>query len=366
MPKHTPFYDFHVGAGAKLVEYAGWEMPLLYRGIVQEHQHTRTHGSLFDVSHMGRLRFSGKNVVAFLNKVLTRNVSNQNIGVSRYSLVCNESGGVLDDVIVSRDESDWLMVCNASNRAKLVDHFRAVMSSMEVNLDDQTEKTAMVAVQGPMVIERLANVLPVDVKAMKRYTFETAEVMFMRLAVFRGGYTGEDGIEVILPAKAAAMAMKMLGKGLTKTDATIAPAGLGARDTLRLEAGMPLYGHELSENIDPLSAGLAWAVDLNKEFIGSAALRAISQTGPKRKLVGLELEGRRIARQGTKITHQGTEIGEVTSGTFAPTLERSIAMAYVDVAYAVDGVEGAIYSIELSGSATTAKLVPLPFYKREK
>jgi aminomethyltransferase len=382
----TPFYDFHVSAGAKMVDFAGWEMPLLYRGISVEHQHTRTHGSLFDVSHMGRLRCAGKDVAAFLDKVLTRSVASQNVGVSRYSLVCNERGGVMDDVIVSRDERDWLIVCNAANRTKLLDHFRPIASAMNVTIDDQTERTAMVAVQGPMVIDRLANVLPVDVKSMKRYTFETVEVMFMRLTVFRGGYTGEDGVEIILPAKAAALGIKMLGKNLAKPDATIAPAGLGARDTLRLEAGLPLYGHELTESIDPISAGLAWAIDLNKDFLGASALRRIAQKGPAQKLIGLELDGRRIARQGAQIMHKtadnpdgfsssmpsassavknsvGKEIGQVTSGTLAPTLDRSIAMAYVDAAYAI---VGATYSVDLSGCPTDARVVKLPFYTREK
>jgi aminomethyltransferase len=358
----TPFYDFHLSAGAKMVEFAGWEMPLFYRGISQEHLHTRSSGSLFDISHMGRIRFAGADVVAFLDKVLTRNVAAQNVGVSRYSLVCGDSGGVLDDVIVSRDTKDWIVVCNASNRLKLLEHFKSAAIGMEVTIDDQTERTGMIAIQGPKVLDRLAEVLPVDVKGMKRYTFETANVMFISLTIFRSGYTGEDGVEIILPAKAAAMAMKMLGKGLTKPDATLQPAGLGARDTLRLEAGMPLYGHELTEAIDPLSAGLDWAVDLKKQFIGSPALGEIARTGVKRKLIGLELDSRRIARQGTSLSLDGKTVGEVTSGTFSPTLQKSIAMAYVDADAAI---EGNSLTADLCGSATAAKVVKLPFYKRK-
>jgi aminomethyltransferase len=357
----TPFYEFHMTAGAKMVEYAGWEMPLYYRGIVPEHLHTRASGSLFDISHMGRIRFSGGDVVTFLDRVLTRNISSQNVGVCRYSLVCNDSGGVLDDVIVSRDRKDWIVVCNASNRLKLLDHFKQLSAGMDVAIDDQTERTGMIAVQGPKVLDRLAEVLPVDVKTMKRYTFESASVMFINLMIFRSGYTGEDGVEIILPAKAAAMAMKMLGKGLTKADATLQPAGLGARDTLRLEAGMPLYGHELSETINPLSAGLSWAVDLNKDFIGAGALRDVSTTGAKRKLVGLELEGPRIARQGTAILQNGNPVGEVSSGTFSPTLQKSIAMAFVDVACLGEGTN---LSADIGGTPVAIKIVPLPFYKR--
>jgi aminomethyltransferase len=363
MLKHTPFYDFHVKAGARMVDYAGWEMPLLYKGIVEEHLHTRNRGSFFDVSHMGRLRFSGKEAAAFLDKVLTRNVAKQQVGQCRYSLVCNEAGGVLDDVIVSRDEEDWLVVCNAANREKLVGHFNAVAQSsgLKVKIDDQTEKTGMVAIQGPAVIEKVAAILPVNVRQMKRYSFETAEAMFMKFTVCRSGYTGEDGIELILPARSAGMAMKMLGGSLTKPDATLRPAGLGARDTLRLEAGMPLYGHELDEATDPLSASLGWAVDLEKEFIGVEKLRQVAASGPARKLVGLALEGRRIARQGTAILLGEKTVGQVSSGTFSPTLQRSIAMAYVDRDGAAEGTE---LRADLKSELVGARIVPLPFYKR--
>src|SRR2546423_6602285 len=294
MLKRTPFYDFHVQTGAKLVDFAGWEMPILYRSIVDEHQQTRDSGSIFDVSHMGRIHFSGKDAATFLNKVLTRNIADQKVGQSRYSLVCNDAGGVMDDVIVSKDVKNWILVCNASNREKLLKHFTKARHDLDLDFDmaDNTESTAMVALQGPRVLDRIAGVLPVDVKSLKRYQFESGTYMGMlKFTIFRSGYTGEDGVEVIIPAKIAGMAMKLIAGKTDKPDATIKPAGLGARDTLRLEAGMPLYGHELSETMDPLSAGLGWAVDLNKDFIGVQKLREIQQTGPKRKLVGLELEG---------------------------------------------------------------------------
>jgi len=363
MLKRTPFYDFHVAAGGKLVDYAGWEMPLLYRGIVDEHEQTRKSGSIFDVSHMGRLHFSGKDAQAFLSRVVTRNIADQKVGQSRYSLVCNEAGGVLDDVIVSRDMKNWLMVCNASNREKLVKHFNETRRTggLDFDMSDQTESTAMIALQGPKVIDRVTSILPVDVKSMKRYRFETSSFMLVKFTVFRSGYTGEDGVEIILPAKMASMAMKALASGIDKPDATVKPAGLGARDTLRLEAGMPLYGHELSESIDPLSAGLGWAVDLTKDFIGVEPLREIAKTGPKRSLVGLELEGRRIARQGTPVIVDGKTVGAVSSGTFGPTVQKSIAMAFVDSALTA---EGTMLSVELKGTMNPAKVVKLPFYKR--
>ncbi|HZL35638.1 MAG TPA: glycine cleavage system aminomethyltransferase GcvT [Tepidisphaeraceae bacterium] len=365
MLKRTPFYDYHVSMGGKLVDFAGWEMPILYRGIVDEHEQTRNSGSIFDVSHMGRLHFTGKDAAAFLSRAVTRNIADQKVGQSRYSLVCNEAGGVMDDVIVSRDQKHWIMVCNASNREKLVNHFGQVRrdSGLDLDMSDQTEATAMVALQGPKVLDRVSSVLPVDVKGLKRYNFESSSFMLVKFTVFRSGYTGEDGVEIIIPAKMAGMAMKAIGGSTDKPDAVIKPAGLGARDTLRLEAGMPLYGHELTETIDPLSAGLGWAVDLGKEFIGAAALREIAKTGPKRKLVGLELEGRRIARQGTPVMADGQIVGEVTSGTFGPTVQKSIAMAYVDANHAAEGTQVAV---DLKGAMNPAKVVKTPFYRRAK
>jgi len=364
MLKHTPFHDFHVSAGAKMVDFAGWEMPILYRGIVDEHEQTRKSGSLFDVSHMGRLYFTGKDVVPFLNKVLTRNVTEQRIGQSRYSLVCNEAGGVLDDVIISKDQKNWILVVNASNREKIVNHFNAVLKStgFDVQMVDNTESTGMVAIQGPKVIDRMAELLPIELKSMKRYTFESSSFMLIKFTCFRSGYTGEDGIELILPAKMASMAIKLVGNK-DHPGSTIRPAGLGARDTLRLEAGMPLYGHELTESVDPLAAGLNFAVDLNKDFIGAGPLREIAAAGPKRKLVGLELEGKRIARQGTPIKLGDATVGEVTSGTLSPTLGKSIAMAFVDAAHSAVGTA---LSADLKGTPVPAKVVKLPFYKRSK
>ncbi len=305
MLKRRPFHEFHVAANARLVDFAGWEMPIIYRSINDEHEQTRKSGSLFDVSHMGRLRFSGPDAAKFLDLILTRNIQTQKFGQCRYSLVCNEAGGV---------------------------------------------------------IEKIADVLPVDVRSLKRYHFISEELMMTPFTVYRSGYTGEDGVEVVIPARAATMAVKLLTGSLDKPNADIKPAGLGARDTLRLEAGMPLYGHELGEQGDPISAGLGWAVDLTKTFIGSDALKAVAEAGPKRKLVGLELEGRRIGRQGAPVVDEaGKPIGEVTSGTFSPTLQKSIAMAYVDTD---KSAVGTALAVDLKGTANAAKVVPLPFYKR--
>jgi len=279
--------------------------------------------------------------------------------------VCNESGGILDDIIVSRDQKNWMMVCNASNRTKLVKYFGEFRrgNSLDFDMVDNTEATGMLALQGPNVIERLNQDLPTDLRAIKRYHFENVNAVFFKVVIFRSGYTGEDGVEVVLPAKMAPMAIKMLAGASTKADATIKPAGLGARDTLRLEAAMPLYGHELGETLDPLSAGLGWAVDLSKDFVGAVPLREIQQRGPKRKLVGLELEGKRIARQGTAVKIDEAIVGEVTSGTLSPTLQKSIAMAYVDANHASEETQ---LMVDLKGTLNAAKIVKLPFYKRAK
>jgi aminomethyltransferase len=364
MLKRTPFYDFHNKAGGKLVDFAGWEMPILYKSIVDEHNYTRASGGLFDVSHMGRLHFKGKDALKFLDLVCTRDFSKCDIGQARYSLVCNEQGGVMDDAIVGRDTKNWIMVCNASNREKLVAHFRKLRSDRDLDLDmnDQTESTAMVALQGPKVIEKLTGALGDEVAQLKRYHFYSSSLFMIGYTIFRTGYTGEDGVEMIFSARAAGMVISKLAGRFDRDEATIKPAGLGARDTLRLEAGMPLYGHELGEHIDPISAQLGWAVNFEKEFIGVDALRTIKEAGPAKKLVGLVLDGKRIARQGADVKDAaGNTIGTVTSGTFGPTVQKSIAMAYVDSASAEVGTS---VGVDLRGEITAATVTKLPFYKR--
>ncbi len=362
--KHTPFFDYHVQHQGRMVDFAGWEMPLLYKqtGIIAEHEHTRTAASIFDVSHMGRLKFTGKDATAFLQKIATRNIEKGEVGQSMYSLVCNEKGGILDDVIISRFENHWFMVCNASNREKLLGWFAQKSAGLNVKIDDETFSTAMVAIQGPKVISMLDDLLPSPASDLKRYHFEVQRyMMVISFTVFRSGYTGEDGVEIILPNAVAGMGVKLLaGDG----DASIIkPAGLGARDTLRMESGMPLYGHELSEEIDPISAGLGWAVDLGKDFIGVEALRAIQQAGPAKKLVGLFIEGPRAGRQHMTLHHNGKQVGEITSGAMSPTLKRCIAMAYVDSDVAAPGTQ---LLLDLRGAQTPVTVTTIPFYKKKK
>ncbi|HVX84219.1 MAG TPA: glycine cleavage system aminomethyltransferase GcvT [Phycisphaerae bacterium] len=369
----TPFYDFHIKSGARMVAYAGWEMPLLYRGIIDEHLHTRTAASIFDVSHMGRLKFTGKGAEEFLQRVCTRNLAKAAVGQSMYSLVCKEDGGILDDVIVSRFDNGgghWLLVCNAANREKLLAWFDQNKGQTAFSIEDETLKTAMVAIQGPKAVGLLDEVLPEPVSDLKRYHFQVMRYMLMiQFTVFRSGYTGEDGAEIICGTTAASLAMNYLLKS-DGEHALLKPAGLGARDTLRLEAGMPLYGHELTEETDPLSAGLDWAVDLQKDFVGADALRRKHdiiqrRSGPFDKLVGLILDGARSARQGMAVTQPagGARIGTITSGAYSPTLKNPIAMAYIrsEEAEIGDKVE-----VQLSSGFAPATITPLPFYKRPK
>ncbi len=365
---HTPFYKMHLEHGATMVEYAGWEMPIRYHSIIEEHKQVRTSGGFFDVSHMGRLRFTGRHARKFLDHVCTRQIMGMEKGQCRYSLVCNERGGCRDDVLVyCMDEDEYLMVCNAANRRKLLEHFAAVKGDMVFQLKDETEKTAMAAIQGPKVMDLVAK-FSKEIPTLKRYRFAKKNLLLFHLIVSRTGYTGEDGIEVIMDATMARQAVKLILKDLDGPDAVVKPIGLGARDSLRLEAGMPLYGHEIEEHLDPISAGLNFAVKLDKgaddervgRFIGQDALQKIAKEGPRQRLVGLKLDTRRSARQNMPVKDGDAQVGFVTSGCISPTLDASIAMAYVATGKHDVGTK---LSVDLGKQVVPAEVVPLPFYK---
>ncbi len=371
----TPLHQYHLDHGARMVEYAGWEMPISYGSSIQaEHEQVRTSGGLFDVSHMGRVAITGRHARRLLERICSRRISDMQPGQCRYSLVCNEAGGVRDDVLVYRREADdFLVVVNASNRAKLLEHFEQVRVAQDwaARIEDQTLKTAMVAIQGPKVMDLIAKVSS-EIPGLKRYRFTTKNLLVMKLIVSRTGYTGEDGVEVILPANSVGMALKLLVKeGDNGAQGAIRPAGLGARDTLRLEAGMPLYGHELGEEICALSCGVDFAISMDKDedengeaFVGMEALRRVQgEGGPKRRIVGLDVDGKRTARQGMAVRSGSDEVGVVTSGCASPTLGRSIAMALVDAGAAADG---AALEIDAGRATMSARVRPLPFYKAPK
>lgn len=346
-----------------MVDFAGWSMPVMYRGIIEEHTHTREQCSMFDVSHMGRLKLRGPDARPLLQWLCTRNLDGMEPGVCRYTHMCKEDGGILDDMIVSRFDDDWGVVCNASNREKITAWVRKQAEARQVELTDETFETAMIAIQGPKAVERAQALIPIDLSEVGRYRFKAGTYMMTQYAIYRSGYTGEDGYEVVVPAELANLLAGQLLAAASDPEAVIKPAGLGARDTLRLEAGMPLYGHELHEHVDPLTAGQNWCVDLEKDFVGAEPMRALKASGLKRALVGLELEGRRTARQHCAVRNGDTTVGEITSGCLSPTLGKSIAMAFVEAEYAKPGTGVAV---DVSGKPTPAVVVKLPFYKRPK
>ncbi|MEM1331688.1 MAG: glycine cleavage system aminomethyltransferase GcvT [Planctomycetota bacterium] len=370
--KHTPLHKFHAEHGGKMVDFAGWSMPMSYTGIIDEHKQVRSSGGVFDVSHMGRLKLQGRHARKLLELACSRRISDMQHGQCRYSLMLNESGGVKDDVIVYRlDDDEFMVVVNASNREKIVSHLNALIEEKGFNLklDDQTESTAMVALQGPRVMEMVSQVSK-EVPTLKKYRFVVKNLLVVKLIVSRTGYTGEDGVEVILPSGATGMALKLLMKDVdpAQADALMKPAGLGARDSLRLEAGMPLYGNELGEDINALSCGVDFAISLDKHsedegeaFVGQRALLETQESGgPAQRVVGLLIDGPRTARHDMSVKAGNETVGRVTSGCKSPTLDRSIAMALVDAEHAAVGAK---LGIDTGKAVLDAEVVPLPFYK---
>jgi len=365
----TPFHPWSAERGARFVDFAGWEMPMSYGSIIDEHHACRTGAAFFDVSHMGRVKFTGRHARKFLDRVCTRQILGMEKGQVRYSLVCNERGGVRDDVLVyCYDEDDYMMVVNASNRLKILDWFRSVKEreNMTFQMEDVTADTAMAAIQGPKVMEMVGS-FSREIPTLKRYRFAEKSLMIAKLTVSRTGYTGEDGVELIMGSTVAKFVLPMLLREKDGVHAMVRPCGLGSRDSLRTEASMPLYGHEITEEIDPISAGLSFAVKLDKgqgdsregTFIGQEALQKIKAEGTKHTLVGFEVEGRRAARQGMAVHRGGEHVGHVTSGCLSPTLDKVIAMGYVPTELSAEGTE---FEIDLGKMRTGAKIVKMPFY----
>jgi aminomethyltransferase len=354
----TPLYDWHVANGARMVDFGGWDMPIQYTTITEEHTAVRTAAGLFDVSHMGRLSFGGSGVLDYLQHVFTNDVATMKDFQVRYGLICNARGGIRDDVTVYRWPYGWAMVVNAANREKIVGWLDEHRAGRDLQIMDQTLGTAMIALQGPRAVELARGLFEADASQLKYYFATPTRYRGKNCVVSRMGYTGEDGVEVMVAAdQGVTLWEELVGRGAR-------PCGLGARDTLRLEAAMPLYGHELNEDIDPLQAGLGWAVKLTKgDFVGREALLRRKDDPTLRRRVGLELEGKRIAREGAAVLRGGAEVGRVTSGTYAPMLDRTIAMAYADPAAAAVGTA---CEVDIRGKAAPAKVVPLPFYKRPK
>ncbi len=349
-----------------MVPFAGYEMPIQYTSIVAEHQACRNHAALFDVSHMGRIRFDGEDSERLLDHLLTRKVTGMPLGRVRYGLICNADGGVLDDVLVSHLETPsqkrfHLLVVNASNRRKILKWLTPHVADFpHVTVTDRTELTAMIAVQGPKAIDVCKRLFRFDPSRLKYYRATITDQFDKPVILSRTGYTGEDGFELIVRAEEAARIWENVL--LAGRDEGFTAAGLGARDTLRMEAAMPLYGHELDETIDPISAGLSFACNLeDRSFIGDQALREIAARVPQQTRIGLIPDGKRPAREGCEVhSAEGNAIGRITSGGPSPTLGHPIAMARVETSHANDDT----FQIDIRGKIITARRAEMPFYKR--
>jgi len=368
----TPLHDWHVAHGAKMVDFAGWSMPIQYSSIVEEHQATRCSAGLFDISHMGRFHVVGASAALFLDSICTRCVTRMKGGQIRYSLVCNEKGGILDDVLVycltderAKDETEhFSLVVNASNREKIYDWLvDQNHGENKVDLKDTTLDTAMLAIQGPEAVALVDPLVECDFRAMRNYSGVNTRFGSKACYLSRTGYTGEDGCEIICDAEDALEIWERLFVAVEKVGGKA--CGLAARDTLRLEAAMPLYGHELSEAINPIQAGLfQFAVNLGeRDFVGCEALERFAQDRSQPIRIGLQLDGRRVAREGCPILQGEESVGEVTSGTFSPTFDRPIAMGYVRPTASAIGTH---LAVDIRGRQHSAVVVPLPFYERGK
>jgi aminomethyltransferase len=364
--RRTALYDEHVALGARLVPFGGFEMPVQYAGILKEHDAVRKRAGLFDLSHMAQFELFGEGVAEWADTLTTNAVETMKPYQARYNLFCNEQGGTHDDVLFYRLADRWLLVCNASNAAKMWIHLNARNDRRDVKLRSKHGPAALIAVQGPKAVEIVAPLCEMDagnVAELKYYFCAEGLVDGVRAVIARTGYTGEDGFELFVDgADAPRLWRKLLGAGASHG---LEPAGLGARDLLRLEAGMPLYGFELSEELSPLAGGQSWAVKMNKpDFIGKAALAAQLAADDYARIAGFVLEGRVPARTGYPVFAGSERIGEVRSASYSPTYgNRNIGTVLVPKGFAA---AGKLFEIEIRGTRHAAQVVTLPFYKRDK
>jgi len=358
----TPLHDRHIALGAKLIEFSGWLMPVQYTGILEEHRAVRERAGLFDLSHMGELFVEGPDAGAALAAALVTNPPALTVGRAHYSMICASDGGIVDDLIVYRlGEERFLVVANAGNAPIVSDALVERLAGFKAVLDDRSLATALVAIQGPRSVEILRPLTDVDLDALRYYAIDEGSVAGIPALVARTGYTGEDGFEIYVDtARAGALWDALIEAGRPHG---LAPIGLGARDTLRLEAGMPLYGNELDRTTNPFEANLGRVVKLDKpgDFVGRAALERVANEGVARRLVGLAMRGRGIARHGYPVLGGDRPSGVVTSGTQSPTLGEAIAMAYVATP---DATTGTMLDVEIRGQRVPAEVVALPFYRR--
>jgi glycine cleavage system T protein (aminomethyltransferase) len=370
-PRLTAIDALHRSLGATMTDFAGWDMPLRYGSERDEHNAVRTKAGLFDLSHMGEITVTGPQAADLLDYALVGNIGGVAVGRARYTMICQEDGGILDDLIVYRlGDTEYMVVANASNAQIVLDALTERSEGFDAEVRDDRDAYALIAVQGPESPGILKSLTDADLDGLKYYAGLPGTVAGVPALIARTGYTGEDGFELFVEPQHA----EKLWQALTDAGAPagLIPCGLSCRDTLRLEAGMPLYGHELTTALTPFDAGLGRVVKFEKtanggRFVGREALEAAAEragTNPPRKLVGLIAEGRRVPRAGYQVVAGGQVIGEVTSGAPSPTLGKPIAIAYVDAAHAAPGTEGV--GVDIRGAHEPYEVVALPFYKRQK
>ena len=360
----TALIEVHRAAGARLIEFGGWLMPVQYTGILEEHRAVRERAGLFDLSHMGELFVDGDDAGDALAAALVTDPRALAVGRAQYSMICAPDGGIIDDLIVYRlGPEGFLVVANAGNATVVSDELATRLGGWRAVLDDRSLATSLVAIQGPAAASILAPLTDVDLDGLRYYAIADGQVAGIPGLVARTGYTGEDGFEIFVDWARGPEVWEALANA--GAEAGVIPCGLGARDTLRLEAGMPLYGNELDRETNPYEAGLGRVVKLEKpgDFVGRAALEKVAREGPGKRLAGLSITGRGIARHGHPVLREGTPTGVVTSGTRSPTLGTPIAMAYVAP---TDAEPGTILAVEIREQPISAEVVPLPFYKRAK
>jgi len=354
----TPFYDFHIEAGAKMVPFAGFHMPVQYKGITAEHLAVRSNIGLFDLSHMGEFEVSGPGALDFLQKTTTNNVASLGVGDIQYSCMPTPDGGIVDDLLVYRLPDRYFLVVNASNIEKDFDWLRSQLVG-DVTLEDRSRDYGLLAIQGPNAQELMAQLTDYDLDSMKYYTSAVAKIAGVEVLFSRTGYTGEDGFELYIPPEhAAALFRAIVEKGGPMGLELI---GLGARDSLRLEMKMALYGNDIDETTSPVEAGLSWIIDFDKNFVGRDIILRHKEEKPRRRLVCLELEGKAFPRHGYEILDGDRVIGKVTSGTFSPSLKIPIALGYVPRQKAKPG---SVVEITIRNNRFRATVVKPPFYKK--
>jgi aminomethyltransferase len=362
--KKTPLYEKHVAQKAKIIDFGGWAMPVQYTNVIDEHKATRGAAGLFDICHMGEIEVKGPQALNLLQLVLTRNLADQTIGQVKLSALLNEEGGIIDDLTVYKlDENSYMLVTNATPKDRDWQWINLIWRSkgFDCSLKDISDTMGKLDLQGPRSEEILQRLTEANLKTLRFYHFCESQVVGFPAIISRSGYTGEDGFEIYAAANIIGNIWDKLM--IAGAQSGLKPAGLGARDTLRLEAGMMLNGQDMTEAVSPLEVPYSWIVDANKEFVGKTALMARKNSGIGNKLVGIEMTGRGIARHGYKVFHHLREIGIVTSGTFSPTLNKAIGLAFVNMAYSAPDTE---ITVAIRNTMTEAKIVKLPFYKREK